>query len=52
MSFTEHQEYHPIVDELVFYVTQWHETAAEKAAGGKAAAAEQAVPLQRHHCPR
>lgn len=32
MSFSEHQEYHPIVDELVFYVTQWHETAAEKTA--------------------
>lgn len=35
MSFTEHQEYHPIVDELVFYVTQWHETAAEKAASNQ-----------------
>lgn len=32
MSFTEHQEYHPLVDELVFYVTQWHETAAAKTA--------------------
>ena len=25
MSFSEHTDYHPIIDELVFYVTQWHE---------------------------
>jgi len=25
MSFTEHQDYHPIIDELVFYVTQWYD---------------------------
>ena len=24
MSYSEHQDYHPIVDELVFYVTQWY----------------------------
>ena len=32
MSFTEHQDYHPIIDELVFYVTQWNETASAKIA--------------------
>lgn len=32
MSFAEHQEYHPIVDELVFYVTQWADQAADKKA--------------------
>ena len=30
MSFTEHQDYHPLIDELVFYVTQWHDQASEK----------------------
>ena len=25
MTFSQHQEYHPIVDELVFYVNQWYE---------------------------
>ena len=25
MTFTEHQDYNPIIDELVFYVTQWYE---------------------------
>lgn len=25
MSFDEHTDYHPIIDELVFYVTQWHD---------------------------
>ena len=30
MTFTEHQDYHPIIDELVFYVTQWYDQASEK----------------------
>ena len=30
MTFTQHQDYHPIIDELVFYVTQWHDQASEK----------------------
>ena len=25
MSFSEQSDYHPIIDELVFYVTQWFE---------------------------
>ncbi len=32
MSFSDTQEYHPIIDELVFYVTQWFEQASEKTA--------------------
>lgn len=27
MSYTEFEDYHPIIDELVFYMTQWHENA-------------------------
>jgi len=25
MSFESHKDYHPIIDELVFYVTQWYD---------------------------
>ena len=25
MNFHDHSEYHPIIDELVFYVSQWFE---------------------------
>ena len=32
MSYSDHQDYHPIIDELVFYVTQWYEQASEKKA--------------------
>ena len=29
ISFSQHQEYNPLIDELVFYVTQWYEQADE-----------------------
>ena len=37
LSYSEHQEYHPLIDELVFYVTQWHEMAESKTASNREA---------------
>ena len=42
LSYNDHKDYHPIIDELVFYVTQWYEQQNDS---GKVATNEQAQVL-------
>ena len=30
MSYVEYEEYHPIIDEIVFYVIEWYNNAEVK----------------------